>query len=354
MSRFRLLAGFLALGLAVGCKAQTPPSSPAATGVDPALERRIELQVRSQFDLEPDIAVGIGARKSSQMPGYDTLPVTLSRGGKSQEIDLLISTDNKTLVHMTKLDLSKDPGDTIEIAGRPIRGNPDAKVTVINFDDLECPYCARMHQEIFPATFDRYKNLVKFVYKDNPISEIHPWAMHASVDANCLAAQSSSVYWSFVDYVHGHSQEVTGENHDKAQSFATLDRIARQEATLGKLDEGALNVCLSKQDETHVQASTKEAEALGLEGTPVLYINGERVQGAVPEDQLWAAIDRALKAVGEQPPPLPTPPAPAPASGATNPAAAPGAAAPAGAGSPMPMPPSVPPAAGPAPAGKPS
>ncbi len=149
--------------------------------------------------------------------------------------------------------------------------------------------------------------------------------------------------------MHGHAQEISGENHDPATSFAALDRVARQEATLGKLDEGALNVCLSKQDETQIKASTKEATALGLEGTPMLFINGEKVSGAVPPEELWAAIDRALRAAGEQPPPMPPPtqlPAPPPAPGMVKPAAVPGApnAAPAG----------VQPEAGSAPAAKPS
>jgi protein-disulfide isomerase len=258
---------------------------------------------------------------------------------------MLISSDNKTLARLTKMDLTKDPGASIDITGRPIRGNPAAKVTIVNFDDLECPYCARMHAELFPATLDHYGNLIRFVYKDSPLADMHPWAMHASVDASCLAAQNGAVYWSFVDYVHSHTQEVSGDDHDEQKSFATLDRIARQEATLGKLDEGALNICLSKQDETPIKASTKEAADLGLEGTPMLFINGEKVNGAVPQEELWAVIDRALRDAGEQPPPMP-PPAPQPAPSAVKPAATPGApnAAPAG----------TPPAAGSAPAVKPS
>jgi protein-disulfide isomerase len=291
--------------------------------------------MRSEYDLEPNIALTLGARTPSAVPGFDTIPVTLSRGGKTQELDLLISKDNKTLARMTSWDLTKDPSASIDLTGRPIRGNPAAKVTIVNFDDLECPYCARMHAELFPTTLDHYGNLIRFIYKDSPLEE-HPWAMHASVDANCLAAQNGAVYWSYVDYVHGHTQEVSGDNRDPAKSFAALDRIARQEAALGKLDEQALNVCLSKQDEAPVKASAKEGEALGLEGTPMLFVNGEKVSGAVPQDELWQAIDRALRAAGEQPPPMPAPAAPTPAPG--------GQGAPAGAQ----------PSAGSAPAVKPS
>jgi protein-disulfide isomerase len=229
------------------------------------------------------------------------LPVTITRASKSQVINFLISTDNTKLVHLDTFDLTKDPADAIPVAGRPIRGNPTAKVTVINFDDLECPYCARLHQELFPATLDHYKDLVRFVYKDDPLSEIHPWAMHAAVDANCLAAQSGDVYWTYVDYLHAHGDEVTGSDHDLQKSFATLDRIAHQEAILGKLDESLLNACLAKQDETQIRASAKLAEDLGIDGTPAVYVNGERVNGgAVPQNELWMAIDRAVRAAGEQ------------------------------------------------------
>jgi len=302
----------LLLGLTAGCKAQiTPPSAP-----DPALNRRIEVLVRSQFDLPADVTLSIGARKPSQFTGYETLPITITHNGKPQEVDFLISDDGTRLVHMDSLDLTKDPADAIPVAGRPIRGNPAAKVTVVNFDDLECPYCGRMHQELFPVTMDHYKNLVRFVYKDDPLTDLHPWAMHAAVDANCVAAQSDTVYWAYVDYLHAHGDEVTGDQRDPNKSFAALDRIARQEATVNKLDETALDACLAKQDETQIKVSMKLAGALGIDGTPAVYVNGEKVSGgAVPADELWMVIDRALRSVGQEPPPaLPAQPATPPAA----------------------------------------
>jgi protein-disulfide isomerase len=146
-----------------------------------------------------------------------------------------------------------------------------------------------LHQTLFPATLEHYKDSVRFIYKDNPLPpEMHPWALHAAVDANCLAAQSGEVYWTYVDYLHSHGQEVNGENRETAKSFAALDRIARQQATLGKLDAGKLDACLVKQDETQVRAST--------------------IDGAVPEEQLWLVIDRALRAAGVEPPAAPAKP----------------------------------------------
>jgi protein-disulfide isomerase len=310
MSRIQIVAGLLAFCLTAGCKAQTSPSGSAAqSSPDAALmNRRIEVMVRSQFNVPMDYTVSIGARSPSKIDGYDSLPVTLSRGEKTTKVDFLLSTDGKTLARLETFDLAKDPVFSIDVSGRPIRGNPAAKVTVINFDDLECPYCARLHASLFPDTMARYKDKVRFIYKDNPLpAEMHPWAMHAAVDANCLASQSGDVYWSFVDYLHGHGSEVTGPDRNLPKSFAALDRIARQEATVGKLDTAKLDACLAKQDESEVHTSLKEAESLRIESAPAVFIDGERVDGAQPEEQLWMVIDRALRAAGEVPPPSPQP-----------------------------------------------
>lgn len=299
MSRIHFLAGLLALGMAVGCKAQTAPQ-----GVqDMASNRRIEVMVRAQFNIPQDVAVAIGARKPGQIPGFDDLPVTLSNGTKQQVLDFLISTDGKTLAKLEKFDLVNDPIFSINVSGRPIRGNPAAKVTVVNFDDLECGYCARLHEELFPATLERYKDKVRFIYKDFPLGEIHPWAMHAAVDANCLAAQSPDVYWTYVDYLHSHGQEINGADRNLTKSFDALDRIARQEATLGKLDAGKLDACLAAQDESKVRASMKEGASLGVESTPQVFVNGERFDGALPQEQVWMVIDRALRDAGVELPP---------------------------------------------------
>jgi len=297
--RLASLSAILLLAATVGCKAQE------ANIKDPALTRRIEVLVRSKFSVPSDYNVTLGARKPGNIPGYDTLQVTIGRGARNSTTEFLISTDNKSLARLETFDLTKNPGQDIPIADRPIRGNPAAKVTVINFDDLECPYCARMHQELFPATLERYKDTVRFVYKDDPLTEIHPWALHAAVDSNCIAEQNGTAYWGYVDYLHAHGQEVTGEDRNLQKSNATLDKIAREQGKIFSLDAAKLDACMQKQDETAVRASMNEAEALGVEGTPFLLIDGERINGALPAPQVWAVIDRALRAAGIEPPPAP-------------------------------------------------
>ena len=123
MLRFRFLAGLLVFGLTAGCKAQsTTPSGP-----DPALNRRIEVLVRSQYEMPADVTISIGARTPSQFTGYETLPSHHHAKFQIPSGQLSDLDDNTKLVHMDTFDLTKDPADAIPIAGRPIRGNPEPR-----------------------------------------------------------------------------------------------------------------------------------------------------------------------------------------------------------------------------------
>jgi protein-disulfide isomerase len=299
--RTRFLLCCLLVILAAGCRAQTPRSSNE-------INRRIEVQVRSQFNVPQDYTVSVGARTKSDFPGYDTVSITFAPSAspeRKQAMEFLLSKDGNTLAKLSKYDLSKDPSDMVPANGRPVRGNPDAKVTIVNFDDLECPYCSKMHSVLFPDTVDRYKGLVKIVYRDFPLVEIHPWAMHAAVDANCIAALDANAYWHYVDYVHVHGQDVSGPDRDAAKAAVTLDKLARDQGTKDHLDGAKLDACLTRQDDTTVRASMKDADSLNVDGTPTLFVNGERLSGAIPEASLWKVIDRALAAAGVPPPASP-------------------------------------------------
>jgi protein-disulfide isomerase len=301
----RTLVWCLLVSLSAGCKAQSP-SSAAPSSVSPVptsqLNRRIEVLVRSQFEVPPNVDLTIGATSKSEFPGFENLPITFASHGKQTVVNFLLSSDGNTVARLERFDISHSPADVISIKNRPMRGTQDAKVSIVNFDDLECPYCARMHEQLFPATLDRYKGLVKFYYKDYPLVEIHPWALHAAVDANCLTDQSGEAYWRFVDYVHSHGDEVTGTAHDVPQALKTLDKLAHEEGLRSKLDVTKLDACIAKQDDSVVRASMKQGDSLGVNGTPTLFINGERISGALPQDELWIAIDRALREAGVQPP----------------------------------------------------
>ena len=231
--------------------------------------------------------------------------VTLSNSSHTSTHQFLISKDDKTLIEWEKFDISKDLMDTINTEGRPERGNKDAKVTIVNYDDFECPYCSRMHQTLFPDLMKSYGSQVKIIYKDYPLVEIHPWAMHAAVDANCLAVQNGDAYWEFADYIHANQKEINGEKRDIDQEYGRIDQLTRDLGTKHNLDAGRLDACIKKQDDSVVRASMKEGDKLGVGATPTMFVNGERIEGVVSEAALTSVIDRALKDAGENPPPAP-------------------------------------------------
>jgi protein-disulfide isomerase len=250
------------------------------------------------------------------VPGYDQVEVTFSADGKtSKPILFLLSTDNKTLAQFSKFDISKDPKELVSAAGRPARGGPvNAPVLIVGFDDLECPYCAKMHQELFPALTERYKNQIHIVYRDFPLDQ-HPWAMRAAIDTNCVGAQSAAGYWNLVDYIHAHAAELGGADKSLAKANDTLDSLSREEGKRQKLNTSAIEACVAKQDDTAIKESVKEAAELGVDATPTMFINGEKLAQVVPIEMVYRMIDDALIAAGQTPPPppatQPTQPAPA-------------------------------------------
>ena len=323
MSRFRFsLVCLLALA-AAGCKAQAPEPAFSAP-VDSKTARKVEVLVRAKLNVPSEYQISLAPRTPSSVPGFDTIRVTFSipaHPDHTQTIPFLLSKDGNTLARLSEWNISKDAPDLVPYANRPMRGNPDAKVVIVNFDDLECPYCAKLHAELFPATLDRYKGLVKSVYRDLPLEEIHPWAMHAAVDANCLASQNQQAYWNYVDYLHVHGADVSGPDRDLAKSKAMLDKLANDEGTKDSMDAGKLSACIAKQDESAIRAEVKESDDLGVEQTPTLFVNGEEMQGALDRTVIWKIIDRALVSEGiTPPPPMPVPqikppvPQPAPAA----------------------------------------
>ena len=213
--------------------------------------------------------------------------------------------DGSSLVRVIKFDLNKDPyAETmkkIDLTGRPVRGNKDAKVTIVNFDDLECPFCSRMHAQLSREVLKMYGDSVRLVYKDFPLTEIHPWAIRAAVDANCLSAQNSDAYWQFVDYAHGNQKQISGSEQKPpfTQQFAALDKTAMEIGQRLHLRPGLLEACIKKQAPEAVDNSMHEGLALGISSTPTLYVNGEKVDGAIPTAELQAIINRALRDAGQ-------------------------------------------------------
>ena len=293
------------LMICLGCSAQSPPPPTSSSPSPPAdIVRAVERRVRAQYSLPPDVKVIVGTLRSSEFPSYDALTVSFASRTKKQDFEFLLSRDHKTLLRMSKFDLTSDPYaeimNKIDVSGRPTRGSKDAKVTVVNYDDFECPFCSGMHTTLFPGLFKEYSDRVLFIYKDYPLEEIHPWAVHAAVNANCLGAQSGDAYWDYADTLHGNQDAIKAKGRNGWN--AELDRLASAQGQRHNLDVPKLQACVKAQDEKAVRASMREGETVGVDATPTMFINGQKLDGAVPADEVRLALDQALKDAGVAPP----------------------------------------------------
>jgi protein-disulfide isomerase len=284
-------ASVLSLMLAASCVAQTLSRQ--------EVDKRIEHQVRSYAGAKATARITLGDRKPSDLAGYDLLPVTIDQDGTTKTFGFHISKDGKTLLYVNRFDLSEDPWKRamhgIDLTGRPARGAADAKVTIVVYDDFQCPFCAKFYIALFNEVMNHYRDSVRVVFKDFPLADVHPWATHAAVDANCLAAKSTDAYWAFADHIHTHQQRFNeAYKTSPNDAFAALDQLAIQQSARSQLDSAALSQCIAQQKTDAISASVAEGTRLGVSATPGIFVNGEQLEGALTADEIRATIEQAL------------------------------------------------------------
>lgn len=167
-----------------------------------------------------------------------------------------------------------------------IRGDANAQVTVVEFSDLECPFCKQFHPTM-KQLLSEYGNKVRWVYKHFPLTSLHPKAQKEAEASECAWDQKGNDgFWSYVDKVY----EVTPSNN--GLDAAELPKIAEQVG----LNKAKFEDCLNSGKFTQkVQADYQEGISKGVQGTPSNFVNGTPVAGAVPYDTLKSAVESALQ-----------------------------------------------------------
>ena len=265
------------------------------------LNRRIERQVRAYAEAPPDAKVTLGVRSPSSFSNYDNLPVTIDQSGTNKTFNFLIAKDGSKLLYVREFDLTEDPYakamSKIDLRGRPVRGAQDAKVTIVIYDDFECPFCARFYVTVMNEVMTKYRDRVKVIIKDFPLTETHPWALRAAVDSSCIAQNSSTAYWQFSDYVHTHQQEFNNKAKagDLDKTSLALDELAVKTGEHNGVEAPKLQACITAQNVTAVQASLAEGGTLGVSATPTVFVNGEEYEGVLTVEQIDAALGRAIR-----------------------------------------------------------
>ena len=284
----------------------TAGAQTTAGDLAPSVQQRVETLLRSKADLPPATTLSFKIGGPSDLPGFEMLSAHFASAltGASGNISFLISKDGSRLAQLSTYDISGDPRAKIRTEGRPSRGGPpNAPVLIVVFDDLECPYCAQLNKQLYPALASRYtKGQVRVVYQNVPI-EGHPWAMHAAVDTECLAQANPDAYWAAVDGIHEHAAEYGGTERKLSVAEQQLDAETLEEGRRFHVEEEKLQACIKRQDATPETSSIALGDTLGVTHTPTVFVNGAKSEGIVPMDFIFDMVDNALKAVGQTPPP---------------------------------------------------
>lgn len=167
----------------------------------------------------------------------------------------------------------------IPTAGYPSLGPADAPITIVEFSDFQCPFCRRFQQETYRALLDAYPGKIRFVYRNLPLTAIHPDAMPAAIAALCANDQNG--FWDY---------------HDKLFSSETLDTATYiQYAKDLNLDADKFTACLSSgEHDAFIQEDMDFSINLGVQSTPTFFVNGLALVGAQPLASFTQLIDKEL------------------------------------------------------------
>lgn len=176
---------------------------------------------------------------------------------------------------LPRYDISIDEDD-------PVFGAADAPITIVEFADFQCPFCIRHAQETYPRLLEDYGDQIRFVFKDFPLSSIHPDAYSAALSAQCALEQGK--FWEYHDLLFTGSLGLGQEAYD---SYATQ---------LG-LDVPAFDQCINEERYAEqVQSDYDFGVELGVSSTPTFFINGIALVGAQPYSLFAQIIDFELGA----------------------------------------------------------
>jgi protein-disulfide isomerase len=167
----------------------------------------------------------------------------------------------------------------VAVNGAPFKGTERAPVTIVKFEDFQCPYCKTV-QLTYQELLKRYNGKVRLVHKDLPLDAIHPQARQAAEAARCAGDQGK--FWEYHDILYTNSPK------------AGIDELKSYAKEVG-LNSASFDQCFtSGKYKGLVQKDLAEGAQLGLTGTPTFFINGREMSGAQPVEAFATIIDEEL------------------------------------------------------------
>ena len=172
----------------------------------------------------------------------------------------------------------------VDVSGDPVLGAADAPITIVEFSDFECPFCARFAQQTAPALRRQYGERIRWIFVNYPLKSIHPNAYEAALAGECATEQDR--FWPFYDAMFSGSHDIDADGYVEAAGAAGVDmeRFRTCYRNADHADEVALDI--------------KEGEKFYILGTPTFYVNGKRMEGAQPPEAFATVIDSILAIQG--------------------------------------------------------
>lgn len=237
------------------------------------LEKKLEAYLRNLFAWGPAFEVKLGPFTDAIMPGLYQVPIHVTYNGQPDTGIVYFSKDGKYFMRGELNDVALDPfaenRSSLHIDGNPSKGPADARVTVVEFSDFECPHCrelSRTLKDIEP----KYPQ-VRFVFKDFPLVQIHPWAMTAALAARCAYAHSPAAFWKVQEAIFANQDIISADNAwDELEELVLQVGISRE----------AFRACVAAPETRQaIDANIADARALKITSTPTVYVNGRPLVG---------------------------------------------------------------------------
>lgn len=186
---------------------------------------------------------------------------------------------SKGEIEVTGASKPATPKINVDITNAPFKGSANAPITIVEFADFQCPYCASA-QPVVEEVLKQYKDKIKFVFKNYPLVQIHPEAIPAAIAAECANKQGK--YWQMHDALF--------ENHKKLGEETYLSLAQK----IGlKIDD--FNNCRKDQAiHDKINADIEYGQSLGINATPAFYINGIQLMGSLPKSEFEKVINNEL------------------------------------------------------------
>ena len=284
-----VLSGSRGVVLAQNASGVSPLAAPIAT--DPAKDAALKTYLQKHFKIPSPEMIKLGPAFRTPVEGLFARQLIVSTDqGQNVSTTLFFDKSESKAIIGQYIDTSMEAwGRTnmgsVSLDDRPSQGPANAPVTIVEFADFECPFCAQAFSVIETLVNTTYKGKVKVIFKAYPLNA-HPWAMKAAEAAECARMQNPDAFWDFARYFYTNQGSINVKNIQD-----NVDKLAKTQ----KLDEPSLKACMdSPQTEARVKQDQLDGNSIHVSSTPTFFVNGIPVVGLQDAKIMDFVIDSEL------------------------------------------------------------